>query len=142
MFLTTDPAKWVALILALFSVIGVGTCGCAAWTERPPIETFAAKLLDEAVIPGVKQGLSRGVEHLTIQAGAQGINPTYVITFEGKWVVGIEGKVTSGVEGVSGQVEITTLSPAGATAVSSGQPADGPRGVNAAAPPASQPSGP
>jgi hypothetical protein len=100
--------------MRIVAMMLVGLClwGCAAWTERPPIETMTYKFLDEAVIPGVREGLSHGVEKLTIQAGAQAVNPTYVITFDGKWVVGIEGQVTAGVTGISGQVQITTLSPA------------------------------
>lgn len=96
-------------------LIGIPSCvatGCAAWAERPPIETFAARLADEAIIPAVREGLSRGVDHLAVQAGAQGIDPTYVVEFEGKWVVGVEGRVSVGVEGVAGQVQISTVSPA------------------------------
>ncbi|HMQ17317.1 MAG TPA: hypothetical protein PKC49_15225, partial [Phycisphaerae bacterium] len=54
--------------------------------------------------------LAQGVEHLTIQAGAQGINPAYVVNFEGKWVVGIEGRASVGVEGVAGQLQISSVS--------------------------------
>lgn len=82
--------------------------GCAALNPQPPIEAFANKLADEAIIPAVRAGLTQGVEHLVIQAGAHGINPTYVVEFEGKWVVGIEGRATVGIEGVAGQVQVTT----------------------------------
>lgn len=83
--------------------------GCKAWTNNPPIERFAMSFVDGVVAPSVKEGLRQGVENLTVQAGAQGINPTYVVEFEGKWVVGVEGRVTAGVEGIAGQIQITSL---------------------------------
>lgn len=100
--------RWVGYLLTLLS----GGCllGCASLNPQPPIEAFANKLADEAIIPAVREGLSQGVEHLTIQAGAQGINPTYAVTFEGKWVVGVEGRATVGVEGVAGQLQISSAS--------------------------------
>lgn len=90
----------------------LGGClfGCASLNPQPPIEAFANKLADEAIIPAVREGLSQGVEHLTIQAGAHGINPTYVVNFEGKWVVGVEGRASVGVEGVAGQLQISSTS--------------------------------
>jgi len=100
--------RWIGYLLTLLS----GGCllGCASLNPQPPIEAFANKLADEAIIPAVREGLSQGVEHLTIQAGAQGINPTYAVTFEGKWVVGVEGRATVGVEGVAGQLQISSTS--------------------------------
>lgn len=94
--------------LCLLSIIGGCVTGCAGLNAKPPIEEFANKLADQAIIPAVKQGLSQGVEQLTIQAGAQGINPTYVVNFAGKWVVGIEGRASVGVEGIAGQLQITS----------------------------------
>lgn len=100
--------RWIGYLLTLLS----GGCllGCASLNPQPPIEAFANKLADEAIIPAVREGLSQGVEHLTIQAGAQGINPTYAVTFEGKWVVGIEGRAAVGVEGIAGQLQISSTS--------------------------------
>lgn len=100
--------RWIGYLLTLLS----GGCllGCASLNPQPPIEAFANKLADEAIIPAVREGLSQGVEHLTIQAGAQGINPTYAVNFEGKWVVGVEGRATVGVEGVAGQLQISSTS--------------------------------
>lgn len=100
--------RWIGYLLTLLS----GGCllGCASLNPQPPIEAFANKLVDEAIIPAVREGLSQGVEHLTIQAGAQGINPTYAVNFEGKWVVGVEGRATVGVEGVAGQLQISSTS--------------------------------
>lgn len=83
--------------------------GCSA-SKKPPIESFADKLADEAIIPAVKSGLAQGVEQLSIQAGAQGINPTYVVKFTGKWVTGIEGQASVGVEGIAGQLQISSAS--------------------------------
>lgn len=83
---------------------------CAGCVEKPPIETFTDKLVTQAIVPVVKQGLAQGVKALTIQAGAQAVNPTYAIEFEAKWVVGVEGRATIGVEGLSGQVQITSVS--------------------------------
>ena len=88
----------------------VGVAGCQALNPQPPIEAFANKLADEAIIPAVREGLTQGVEQLSIQAGAQGINPTYVVNFEGKWVVGIEGRASIGVEGVAGQLQVSSTS--------------------------------
>jgi len=82
--------------------------GCTSFIQQPPIEAFANKLVDDAVIPAVREGLLHGVENLTIQAGAQGINPTYVIVFEGKWVVGVEGRASVGIEGIAGQLQISS----------------------------------
>jgi hypothetical protein len=91
---------------AIFLLLPVG---CSALNPSPPIEAFANKLADEAVIPAIREGISQGVRSLTIQAGAQAINPTYVVEFEGKWVVGIEGRATVGVEGLAGQVQATAV---------------------------------
>lgn len=103
---TRPVAPWIG---AMFGCLAAG--GCAALNPQPPIEAFANKLADEAIIPAVREGLSRGVETLVIQAGAQGINPTYVVIFEGKWVVGIEGRASIGVEGVAGQLQISSAAP-------------------------------
>jgi len=89
---------------------GGGLLGCASLNPQPPIEALTNRLVDEAIVPAIREGLAQGVEQLSIQAGAQGINPTYVFNFEGKWVVGVEGKVSIGVEGIAGQVQITSLS--------------------------------
>lgn len=100
--------------MVLMCVLGLlaGGClwGCTQLNAQPPVEAFANKLADEAIIPAVKEGLTQGVEQLSIQAGAQGINPTYVVGFEGKWVVGIEGRASVGVEGVAGQIQIASTS--------------------------------
>ncbi|HPP28901.1 MAG TPA: hypothetical protein PLV57_20530 [Phycisphaerae bacterium] len=98
---------------AEFSIIGLihaALVGCASLNPQPPIEAFANKLADEAIIPAVREGLTQGVEQLSIQAGAHGINPTYAVSFEGKWVVGIEGRATVGVEGVAGQIQVSSTS--------------------------------
>lgn len=134
--------RWIGYLLTLLS----GGCllGCASLNPQPPIEAFANKLADQAIIPAVREGLSQGVEHLTIQAGAQGINPTYAVTFEGKWVVGIEGRATVGVEGVAGQLQISSTSTeetetsphaAGSDGAKTVSPAAG-SGLPASAPPA------
>jgi len=94
--------------MSLLSIIGGCVAGCAALNPRPPIEEFANKLVDQAIIPAVKQGLAQGVQQLTVQAGAQGINPTYVVNFAGKWVVGIEGRASVGVEGIAGQLQVSS----------------------------------
>ncbi|MCK6458229.1 MAG: hypothetical protein L6Q92_17080 [Phycisphaerae bacterium] len=92
----------------LLVMLGACVTGCASLNAKPPIEEFANKLADQAIIPAVKQGLSQGVEQLTIQAGAHGINPTYVVNFAGKWVVGIEGRASVGVEGIAGQLQVSS----------------------------------
>ena len=94
--------------MCLLSIIGGCVTGCAALNAKPPIEEFANKLADQAIIPAVKQGLAQGVQQLTVQAGAQGINPTYVVNFAGKWVVGLEGRASVGVEGIAGQLQVST----------------------------------
>lgn len=87
--------------------------GCEALNPRPPVEAFATKLADEAIIPAVRDGLAGGVRSLAIQAGAQGINPTYVMEFEGLWVTGLSGRASVGVEGLAGQLQVSSLSPSG-----------------------------
>jgi hypothetical protein len=100
----------VAIFLGLFALTFLSGCDLFQKTT-PPIEMLATKLVDEAIAPAVREGLSRGVEQLTLQAGAQGINPKYVVIFEGKWVVGVEGQVSIGVEGIAGQLQISSISP-------------------------------
>jgi len=95
------------LLAAAFLLVGLSCPGCASF-QSPPIEKFADRFIGEVVSPAVKEGLTQGVSQLTVQAGAQGINPTYVATFEGKWVVGIEGKITLGVQGVAGQIQVSS----------------------------------
>lgn len=89
------------------ALLGGCSVGCQALNPSPPIEAFANKLVDQAIVPAVKDGISQGVKNLQLQAGAQVINPTYEIEFEGKWVVGVEGKASVGVSGVAGQAQIT-----------------------------------
>lgn len=100
------------MLLACASGVVLGGCllGCTQLNAKPPVEAFANKLADEAIIPAIKEGLTQGVEQLSIQAGAQGINPTYVVAFEGKWVVGIEGRASVGVEGIAGQLQVSSTS--------------------------------
>jgi len=107
---TWDSRSWWTWFLGGIAALFVAffAFGCA---QPAPIEQFAGKFVDNVIEPAVKEGLSRGVESLTIQAGAQGINPTYVVKFAGKWVVGIEGEASVGVQGLSGQMAITSLSP-------------------------------
>lgn len=100
--------SWTKILGSLLSIVGGCVTGCATLNPKPPIEEFANKLADQAIIPAVKQGLSQGVEQLSIQAGAQGINPTYVVNFAGKWVVGIEGRASVGVEGIAGQLQVSS----------------------------------
>ncbi len=99
---------FAGIVLAILALAGL--MGCATLNPQPPVEHFANKLADEAVIPAIKEGLAQGVEQLTIQAGAQGINPTYVVRFDGKWVVGIEGRASVGVEGIAGQLQVSSVS--------------------------------
>jgi len=98
----------MAILTSVLFIIGGCVAGCTSLNAKPPIEAFANKLADEAIIPAIKQGLSQGVAQLTIQAGAQGINPTYVVNFAGKWVVGIEGRASVGVEGIAGQLQVSS----------------------------------
>ncbi len=101
-------SRKTTIATALLSIIGGCVTGCASLNAKPPIEEFANKLADQAIIPAVKQGLAQGVQQLTVQAGAQGINPTYVVNFAGKWVVGIEGRASVGVEGIAGQLQVSS----------------------------------
>lgn len=97
---------WLLLVfLSLFSLFG-----CAALNPQPPVEAFANKLADEAIIPAVREGLTRGAQSLAIQAGAHGINPAYVVRFEGKWVTGLEGMASVGIEGFAGQMQVSSQS--------------------------------
>lgn len=91
---------------------GLAFCagGCALLKQEPPAEKIANRVITEAVVPAIKQGLANGVDQLAIQGGAQGINPTYVVEFDGKWVVGLEARASVGIEGVAGQVEVSSAS--------------------------------
>lgn len=99
---------FAGIVLAILTLLGLS--GCATLNPQPPVEHFANKLADEAIIPAVREGLSRGVEQLVIQAGAQGINPTYIVKFSGKWVTGVEGAASVGVEGIAGQLQVSSTS--------------------------------
>jgi len=99
------PSAAFGLCLAL-----LGLTGCATLNPQPPVEHFANQLADEAIIPAVREGLAQGVEQLVIQAGAQGINPTYIVKFSGKWVTGVEGAASVGVEGIAGQLQVSSTS--------------------------------
>ncbi|MCP4594502.1 MAG: hypothetical protein GY842_27540 [bacterium] len=99
----------LALLLSLLPLLGQGCLsGCTTLNPQPPVEAFANKLVDEAIVPAVRSGLAQGVEQMAIQAGAQGINPAYVVKFEGKWVVGVEGQASVGVEGIAGQLQVAS----------------------------------
>jgi len=102
-----SPASRVLSILFVI-VLCIAVSGCEALNPRPPIEAFAGKFADEVIIPAVREGLAQGVEQLSVQAGAQTIDPAYVVLFEGKWVVGIEGRASVGVEGLAAQAQITS----------------------------------
>jgi len=104
---------FVGFLLAILALFGL--TGCATLNPQPPVEHFANKLADEAIIPAVREGLAQGVEQLVIQAGAQGINPTYVVKFSGKWVTGVEGAASVGVEGIAGQLQVSSASSEGET---------------------------
>ncbi|MEW6198049.1 MAG: hypothetical protein AB1601_05215 [Planctomycetota bacterium] len=99
---------FAGILLAILALLGLS--GCATLNPQPPVEHFANKLADEAIIPAVREGLAQGVEQLVIQAGAQGINPTYVVKFSGKWVTGVEGTASVGVEGIAGQLQVSSTS--------------------------------
>lgn len=94
----------VTLVLLLVTFL----TGCEALNPTPPIEAFANKLADDAIVPAIREGLSQGVEQLSIQAGAQGINPTYLVEFSGKWVTGVEGSASVGVQGIAGQLQVSS----------------------------------
>lgn len=98
--------KWVAAALIAIWLL-ISASGCQSWANQPPIEAFAQRFMDEAVAPAIGAAISEGVEGLQLQAGAQAINPTYVADFTGKWVVGVEGEIRIGVEGVSGQLQVS-----------------------------------
>jgi hypothetical protein len=100
---------------AFLSALGVSAlvavCICIpACQSAPPVEAFAGKFVDQVVGPAVQRGLEQGVRDLNIQAGAQGINPKYVVDFNGKWVVGVEGSASVGVDGIAGQVQVSSSS--------------------------------
>lgn len=101
--LTSMLALLVMMLIAL-----PGLTGCAAWIERPPIETVAHKLLDEAIVPALREGLAQGVSAHQAQLGVQGINPKYVVRTEGYWKVGIDVLLTIGADGVAGQLQTAT----------------------------------
>lgn len=62
-------------------------------------------LMEKVVSPAVTKAVTEAnTRTATLQGGVQGINPRYVVEFEGLWVVGVQGKVTAGLEGVAGQI--------------------------------------
>ncbi len=102
----------VPRMLRISVLCGLASCvgGCALLKQQPPAEQIANRVISEAVVPAIRGGLRQGVDQLSIQGGAQGINPTYVVEFDGKWVVGIEGRASIGLEGVAGQIQVSSAS--------------------------------
>jgi len=99
---------WERLLFGILGFLGfimLLTSGCA---RDQGIEKFATTFTETVIAPAVKKGISQGIRSLSMQAGAQGINPTYVIEFEGLWVTGVKGNARIGVEGLSGQVMVST----------------------------------
>lgn len=94
------------IVLSILSLTAL-CAGCAALNPQPPIEAVANKFVDQAIVPAVREGIAQGIRSMNLQAGAHGINPTYKVTAEGKWVVGLEVEATIGVDGVAGQLQIT-----------------------------------
>jgi hypothetical protein len=103
---------WQLLVLVLKFLLAVlvaaGVAGCATLNPKPPVEAFAEKLADGAIIPAVRKTLESGLSSSFLTAGVQGINPTYVVKFSGKWVTGLEGEASVGVEGIAGQLMMST----------------------------------
>lgn len=95
-------------LVGLLIIAATAAAGCEALNPRPPVEAFANKLAEEAVIPAVREGLARGAQQLALQASAQGINPTYVMRFRGVWITGLEGEASVGIDGIAGQIQIST----------------------------------
>ncbi len=129
---------FVGIVLAILATLVVP--GCATLNPQPPVEAFANKLADEAIIPAVREGLSHGVEQLSIQAGAHGINPTYVVKFSGKWVTGVEGAASVGVEGIAGQLQVSSTSNEGEPRAGAAANESSPRQQEQTPPPTSQPA--
>jgi hypothetical protein len=129
---------FAGILLAILALLGLS--GCATLNPQPPVEHFANKLADEAIIPAVREGLSQGVEQLVIQAGAQGINPTYVVKFSGKWVTGVEGAASVGVEGIAGQLQVSSASNEGEPRAGAAANESRPHQKENAGPPSTQPA--
>ncbi len=93
----------ICTVLASFS--GCLCVGCQTLNPTPPIEGFVSQLMSDVVSPILQEGIAEGVNTMSVHWGAQGINPTYVIEFEGKIVQGLETRASVGVEGIAGQVQ-------------------------------------
>lgn len=100
-----NPTKPLTALAALTALL----TGCTAWTSRPPIEETLKSVMTDVIAPAVKTALKADTNRSAIAAGAQGINPTYAIEFDGLWVTGIHGRCTIGVEGVAGQISVNTV---------------------------------
>lgn len=107
-FIVSATMALLLSVLVLASTTGCQTGGLL--TPKPRIETVADRVITEAIAPALQQGLKQGVENLTIQAGAQGINPTYRFTAAGRLVQAVEVEGTVGVEGVAGQMQLSSTS--------------------------------
>lgn len=87
-------------VLCLFILCNLG---CQPGQE--PIERAVNTVMEKAVGPAIEKGLSQlGTTSGTISGNIYGIEPGYECTFEGKWVVGIEGKVAVRAKGLAGGV--------------------------------------
>lgn len=90
--------RWSSLLVSLCLGL-IALVGC----QRP--DTHVESVLNTFVKPAMDKALTEGATRTaSLQGGLQGINPKYVVEFQGKWVVGVEGRATCGLEGVSGQI--------------------------------------
>ena len=92
----------------LMAVASIGSCagsfGCSPGSEA--IERFSQTTLKEAIAPAVTKALAEtSARTAQLQAGAQAINPGYVIVAEGKICQGFEGKFIVRTDGLAVQIQ-------------------------------------
>lgn len=83
---------------------------CCVWAGgcAQQATAVADKMLDKIVIPVTREAMAnQQVQAMIGQASMQGINPTMVISGDGKIVQGVEWQLRIGVEGVAGQVQMS-----------------------------------
>lgn len=91
------------MLKLLIAGLIVVVAGCSSLVPKP--DANVQYLVEKVVAPAVQKAVAEtNTRTATLQGGLQGINPKYVVRFDGKWVVGIEGEVEMGLEGVSGQI--------------------------------------
>lgn len=92
-------------LLTMTALTLFGGCLLSCTPDYSPMERMAREIMETVVRPIAEKAIAETLtDTATLQGGVQGINPTYVISIQGKVVTGFEGEIRIGIEGVAGQL--------------------------------------